>query len=267
MKKGRVKASGIVAGIIVLLVLGSCKKAEDVSEEIQYTLDIVDHVTGGGKSMSKTGYANSSMVVTTSEAEISGVVAGYISVQDPYTGKILGSGSNGTVTFTTTTSMDYRVIRFHDGEGFKELYDALVAAGITLYAGRGSLWGRKDDTGITGAESIWTGSGHVFDQVESALRLPFWLGGLMTGGHENWYGFNTHGDSGKDVGQRWIYVNPQDRSDVEQVRAGLEELIEYLGAFNDILGETTQMTLCDPGSDVLSEKGLACLRFIFAYCQ
>ncbi len=267
MQKGKLKTWSIVFGIAFLLMLGGCKKSEDVPEEIQYTLDIVDHVTGGGRSISKAGYANSSMVITTSETEISGVVAGYISVQDPYSGKVLGAGSNGTVSFTTTTSTDYRVIRFHNGEGFKELYDALVAAGISLYAGRGSMWGRKDDAGITGDESVWTGSDHVFEQVGNALRLPFWLGGIMTGGNQNWYGFNANGDSGKDTGQRWIYVNPQNRLDTEQVRAGLEELIEYLGAFSDILGKSTKLTIFDSGSDILNSKGVACVRFIYAYCQ
>jgi hypothetical protein len=44
------------------------------------------------------------MTITTGETDISGVVSDYIAVQDLCTGKILGSGRNGTVSFQTGNS-------------------------------------------------------------------------------------------------------------------------------------------------------------------
>lgn len=106
--------------------------------------------------------------------------------------------------------------------------------------------------------------------MNNILNTPFKLGSVSTGGTQNFYGFwkKYGGDGGVDLGEKLIFVNPENTpEDYLQTRIGLIELVEYLGAFNNIFGKPTQMTFCDPGSNVLNEKGEAGLRFIFAYCK
>ncbi|MBN2368307.1 hypothetical protein JXC34_04770, partial [Candidatus Woesearchaeota archaeon] len=69
-----------------------CKKAPDdeVPQEVTYLFEIVDHMTGQGRTFTKQGYTNTAMTITSAETEISGVVPGYLSIQDPSTGEILG---------------------------------------------------------------------------------------------------------------------------------------------------------------------------------
>lgn len=252
-------AAMAILGIALLLPLGSCKKSDDSPQEIQFAFEIVDHVTGIGRTIIKAGFANANMTVTTAETEISGVVDGYIAIQDPSTGNILGSG-NGSASFQTGNSTNYRVIRFHDGPGLKEIYDALVAQKIQLYAGRNPGFGRKDAPGFEyGKEAIWE---NVFNQVNNALANPFKLGSVSRGGTANWYGFKNEGDGGKEIGNHWIYVNPQNRSDIAQIAAGLEELTEYLGGFNNVLGSTNERFIT---GSTLNGNGVAGERFIFAY--
>lgn len=251
--------------MVCLLSLCSCKKSDDEAppQELQFTFEIVDHITGTGRTMVKAGFANASMTVTAAETEISGVVPGYLSIQDPSTGEILGSG-NGSMSFPTGTKTNLRAIRFHDGDGLKEIYDWLVANNIRLYAGRESNWGRKDEPGVTGNEAVWT---DVFSQTNNVLQTPFKLGSVSTGGNQNWYGFKIDGDGGQDLSQRWIYVNPKSQNGFDQVRTGLSELVEYLGAFDNVLDRPSQMVICDDQSNVLNDKGKAAIRFIFAYCK
>jgi hypothetical protein len=263
MNKATKAAILMLLAVTFLLPLGSCKKPdEEPPQEIQFTLEIVDHITNAGRSITKSGFANASMTVTAAETEISGVVAGYISVQDLSSGNILGSG-NGSASFQTGNSTNYRVIRFHDGPGLKDIYDALVAQNIQLYAGRNPSFGRKDEPGFEyGKEAVWE---NVFNQVNNALASPFKLGSVSRGGTANWYGFKNDGDGGKEIGNHWIYVNPQNRSEMTQVMAGLEELTEYLGGFNNIFNMPTQMTFCN--GSTLNSKGIAGERFVFAYCK
>jgi hypothetical protein len=254
-------AAGVGFTILSLLPFSNCKKAPDdnIPQEVTITFDIADQMTGAGRTMTKQGYTNASMTVTAAETEISGVVAGYISVQDLSSGNILGSG-NGSASFPTGNSTNYRVIRFHDGPGLKEIYDALVAQNIQLYAGRNPGFGRKDEPGLEyGKEAIWE---NVFNQVNNALASPFKLGSVSRGGTANWYGFKNEGDGGKEIGNHWIYVNPQNRSDIAQIAAGLEELTEYLGGFNNILGSTNERFIT---GSTLNSKGIAGERFVFAY--
>jgi hypothetical protein len=252
-----------ILGIALLLPLGSCKKSDEAPQEIQFTFEIADNMIGVVRTMTKSGFANASMTVTAAETEISGVVAGYISIQDPTTGKIIGHG-NGSANFSTGSSTNYKIIRFHDGNGLKELYDAAVALGMRLYTKRDSAWGRKDGSGATGYESVWT---NVFSQVNDALQNPFPLRSIRTGGSDDFYGFDTRGGEGGAVlSERRIYINPAVSTlRPDQIRTGLSELTEYLFMFNNIFGQPTQMTICDPQSDQLNNTGFCLIRFCAGY--
>jgi hypothetical protein len=261
MNKATKAAVLMLLAVTFLLPLGSCKKPDEEPQEITFAFEVVDNMTGVGRSMTKSGFANASMTVTAAENEISGVVAGYISVQDPTTRKIIGSG-NGMANFSTGSSTNYKILRFHDGNGLKELYDAAVSMGMRLYTKRDSAWGRKDGSGATGEESVWS---NVFSQVNNALQNPFPLGSVRTGGTDDFYGFDTlGGDGGKVLQERRIYVYSE-LDKANQIRTGLEELTEYLFMFNNINGKATQQTICNPGDNQLNDTGRYLIRFCAGY--
>jgi hypothetical protein len=259
----------IVNGVIFLALAAylplatACKKQDNTPQEVTITFDIADQMTGVGRTITKQGYTNASMTVTAAETEISGVVAGYISVQDLSSGNILGSG-NGSASFQTGTRTNYKILRFHDGPGLKELYDTAVAQGMRLYTKRDSAWGRKDGSGATGDESVWS---NVFSQVNNALQNPFPLASVRTGGTDDFYGFDTlGGNGGKVLQERRIYVDPRDEQRI-QIRTGLSELIEYLFMFNNINGKETQQTICNPGDNQLNDTGRYLIRFCAGYLK
>jgi hypothetical protein len=263
----------VVLGAVVYLV--TKKKKDDPTpppvQETTYTFEVYDQMEANvHKTFDKKAKAGTTLTVTTTDADISDVVADYISVQDT-SGKTLESSKTGTVTFTPVSGTKFKVIRYHAGPGFKEVYDWLASQNsLQLYAGRESTWGRKDYAGVTGNENVWTGTiqgvkGGLI-QVNEVLATPFKLGSVTFGGTQNWYGFKIEAEGGKDLSQRWIYVNPQ-KPEPQQVRTALSEIIEYLGAVGNMLGVPSQTVICDDQSNVLNDKGKAALRFIFAYCK
>jgi hypothetical protein len=266
-----------ILGIALLLLLGSCKKADEVAptpQAITINFEVIDHMTGVvGMTLTKNGFVGTSMTITTAETEIAGVVADFISIWDPAARVVLNSSKTGTVAFTPSASTQLQVIRFHNGDGHKEVYDWLAAQNsLHLYAGRESTWSRLDEAGVTGNESVWTGTDGVFTQVKQILNNPFKVGDVTTiaSGGQNKYGFwnSLGGDGGNDLSQRLVYVSPAHLpTDISQIRVGVIELVEYLGAFNNIFSKPTSLTFMDAGGYVANDKCEAGLRFIFAYCK
>jgi hypothetical protein len=241
--------------------------------DVTYTFTVFDLMEKDAhKTFNKTVKVGSPVSITTTETDIGDVVADFISVQD-ISGKTLESSKTGTVTFTPGSDTTYKVIRYHNGIGFKEVYDWLAAqTSLQLYAGRESTFSRLDEDGVTGKESVWSGAGGVFPMMKEILNNPFKVGDVtvVSSNGQNKYGFwkKYAGAGGKDLSIRLIYANPTIvPEDFAQTKVGFIELQEYLGAFGDIFGKGSLVTFYDEGKDAPNDKAKAAARFIMTYCK
>ena len=269
-----VLGGALVLGAIVYLVT---KKKKDPTpppvQDVTYTFTVFDQMEKDAhKTFDKTVKAGSAVSITTTDADISDVVADYITEQDT-SGNTLESSKTGTVTFTPSSATTYKVIRYHAGTGFKEVYDWLSSQNsLRLYAGRESTWSRLDEDGVTGHESVWSGAGGVFPMMKEMLNNPFKVGdvNVVSSNGQNKYGFwkKYGGFGGVDLSIRLIYANPTSiPEDDVQTKVGFIELLEYLGAFDNIFGNPSTLTFFDQGNDAPNDKAKAAARFIFSYCK
>jgi len=108
--------------------------------------------------------------------------------------------------------------------------------------------------------------------MKEMLNNPFKVGdvNVVSSNGQNKYGFwkKYGGFGGVDLSIRLIYANPTSiPEDDVQTKVGFIELLEYLGAFDNIFGNPSTLTFFDQGNDAPNDKAKAAARFIFSYCK
>lgn len=266
-------AATVILGIALLLTLGNCKKADEETQPqaVNFTISVYNHMKAGvQRTITKSGYLNSTMNLTYAEVAIDGVSQRYMVAREPNIGKRLGYTTNGTLAIQTTTTTAIDVFLF-DMTGSQETYlQDIMNLYPEFYMGRHSKWYRRNFDGRTPNNEFQSNFEVVFYDLNLALATPFVVGSCSTyggvPGTDFSYGCKALlADGDKYYEQKWICVDNERLHNTPAAvqRVMLAEIWESLPKINNIGGNSSQLLICEPGGARLNAIGANLIRFAF----
>jgi hypothetical protein len=257
MNKATKAAVLLLLAAVLILPLGSCKKADEEPQPVTFTISVYNHMKAGvQKTLTKSGLLNSTISLTFAEAAIAGVSQNYMVAREPNMGKRLGltERGEGTMSIATGSSTSIDVYRFNLENASDALFADVMSQGAPrLYAGRNSKWFRKNFDGYTPNNEFQSEWENAFNDINEAFQNPFPVGSCTSHGGvdgTDWsygYGFSVGGGGDKSDTRKAIWTDSNSLHNYSYAisRINMDELWELLGGINDIGGNSSFMLICN----------------------